>query len=67
MALITLEEAKGYLRVDSSGEDALTGVLLSSAEQLCVDVARLTQEQWAAVNADEDTETNLYKIGRAHV
>ena len=60
MALITLEEAKGYLRVDSSDEDALAGVLLSSAEQLCVDVARLSQEQWAAVNADEDTETDLY-------
>lgn len=60
MALITLEEAKSYLRVDSSDEDALTGVLLSSAEQLCVDVARLSPEQWAAVNADEDTETDLY-------
>ena len=60
MALITLEEAKNYLRVDSSDEDALTGILLSSSEQLCVDVARLTQEQWAAVNADEDTETDLY-------
>lgn len=60
MALITLEEAKSYLRVDSSDEDALAGVLLSSAEQLCVDVARLTQEQWAAVNADEDTESDLY-------
>lgn len=60
MALITLEEAKGYLRVDSSDEDALTGILLSSAEQLCVDVARLSKEQWAAVNADEDTETGLY-------
>lgn len=60
MALITLEEAKSYLRVDSSDEDALAGILLSSAEQLCVDVARLSQEQWAAVNADEDTETDLY-------
>lgn len=60
MALITLEEAKNYLRVDSSDEDALTGILLSSAEQLFVDVARLTQEQWAVVNADEDTETELY-------
>lgn len=60
MALITLEEAKSYLRVDSSDEDALTGILLSSAEQLCVDVARLTQEQWAVVNADEDEETDLY-------
>ncbi len=60
MALITLEEAKNYLRVDSSDEDVLTGILLSSSEQLCVDVARLTQEQWAVVNADEDTETELY-------
>lgn len=58
MALITLEEAKGYLRVDSSDEDALIGILLSSAEQLCVDVARLSPEQWAAVNAD--AETDLY-------
>lgn len=60
MALITLKEAKNYLRVDSSDEDALTGILLSSAEQLCVDVARLSQEQWAVVNADENTETELY-------
>lgn len=60
MALITLEEAKKYLRVDSTDEDALAGILLSSAEQLCVDVARLSQEQWAAVNAGEGTETELY-------
>lgn len=60
MALITLEEAKKYLRVDSSDEDALAGILLSSAEQLCVDVARMSQEQWAVVNADENTETELY-------
>lgn len=60
MALITLEEAKKYLRMDSTDEDALAGILLSSAEQLCVDVARLSQEQWAAINADGDMETELY-------
>lgn len=58
MALITLDEAKKYLRMDSKDEDALVGILLSSAEQLCVDVARLSQEQWAAIN--EDAETELY-------
>ena len=31
MALITLLDAKTYLRVDSSDEDALIGILLSSA------------------------------------
>ena len=56
MALISLEEAKGYLRVDTGDEDAMIGILLSSAGRLCADVARLTDEQWEAVNSDmEDT------------
>ena len=56
MALVTLEEAKVYLRVDSADEDAVTGVLLSAAERMCADVERLTDEKWAAVNSDtEDT------------
>lgn len=60
MALITLEEAKSYLRVDSSDEDALIGILLSSATQLCVDVARLSREQWKAIDAmTVDGEGNL--------
>ena len=54
MALITLEEAKEYLRVDSADEDAMTGTLLSSAERLCADVARLSDEQWAAINSDAE-------------
>ena len=51
MALIPLYEAKTYLRVDSSDEDALIGILLSSAEQMCKDVGRLSEDQWEAVNA----------------
>ena len=53
MALITLEEAKGYLRVDTADEDAMIGILLSSASRLCVDVARLTEEQWADIDSDK--------------
>ena len=57
MALIPLYEAKTYLRVDSSDEDALIGILLSSAEQMCKDVSRLSEDQWEAVNAaDRDAE-----------
>ena len=44
MALIPLYEAKTYLRVDSSDEDALIGILLSSAEQMCKDVGRLSED-----------------------
>lgn len=54
MALISLDEAKEYLRVDTADEDAMIGVLLSSAYQICSDVARLSDEQRDAVDSDED-------------
>ena len=54
MALVSLNDAKEYLRVDTEDEDATIGVLLSSAGRLCADVARLTDEQWEAVNSDMD-------------
>ena len=57
MALVTLEEAKEYLRVDSADEDAMTGILLSAAERVCVDVARLSDEKWAVVDSDSEDES----------
>ena len=54
MALITLEETKAYLRVDTADEDAMIGILLASAKRLCVDVARLSDAQWAEINSDEE-------------
>ena len=57
MMIITLEEAKEYLRVDSADEDAMIGVFLSAAERMCADVARLTDEKWAAVDSDSEDET----------
>ena len=53
MKFITLDEAKEYLRVDSSDEDALTGSLLTAAGNLCRDVARLSDEQWADIDSDK--------------
>ena len=38
--LITLEEAKQYLRVDSASEDTLIQSFLESAQSICMDVAR---------------------------
>ena len=54
MALITLGEAKGYLRVDTADEDAMIGILLTSAKRLCVDVARLSDDQWAEIDSGEE-------------
>ena len=53
MALISTDDAKAYLRVDSADEDATVGILLSSAIRLCIDVARLTDDQWAVIDSDE--------------
>ena len=53
MALISLEEAKAYLRVDTADEDAMIGILLSSAKRLCADVGRLSDEEWADIDSDK--------------
>lgn len=59
MALISLEEAKGYLRVDTADEDAMIGIFISAAERLCADVARLSDERWEAVNSDAEDASLL--------
>lgn len=64
MTFITLAEAKEYLRVDSSDEDALIGSLLSAAGNLCRDVARLTDEQWADIVSEKCCSRNY---GRARL
>ena len=51
--LVTLTEAKQYLRVDTGDEDIVIRGLLASATRLCVDVARLTEEQWSDINSDK--------------
>lgn len=42
--MITLEEAKMYLRVDSLDEDELITNIINSAEHLCMDIARADSE-----------------------
>ena len=46
MNLITLDEAKSYLRVDSGMDDELILSLLASAEKLSCDVARMNANEW---------------------
>ena len=41
MAVLTLEETKQYLLVDSADEDDFISGLIQTGESLCVDVARM--------------------------
>ena len=54
--IVSLDMAKTYLRVDSTDEDAMIGILLSSAEQMVMDVARLGHAEWAEIQNDDADE-----------
>jgi len=41
---VTLEEAKNYLRVDSSDDDEFIQSLILSAEQMVCDISRLSKD-----------------------
>ena len=41
--MITLKEAKNYLRVDFDEDDRLISDLLLTSKKLCMDVGRMTE------------------------
>ena len=40
--ILTLEEMKQYLRLDTEDEDTLLETLMSASEQLCADIIRIS-------------------------
>nr|WP_330381298.1 head-tail connector protein [Blautia obeum] len=42
---LTLEEMKNYLRVDHEEDDGLLADLLKASERLCMDIARMEDQQ----------------------
>ena len=61
--IVTLDTAKAYLRVDSADEDAIIGILLKSAEQMAMDVARLSQDDWGTIQkVTTDDDGNVLTI-----
>lgn len=45
MAVVALEEAKQYLRVDSGDEDVFITGLIETGEQMCADMVRMETEE----------------------
>ena len=43
--IITLDEMKSYLRVDHEDDDILIESLIATSQQLCMDVARISDEE----------------------
>ena len=59
--LVSLEEAKNYLRVDSSDDDEFIQTLILTAERLVTDVSRLSTD-YLVVQGDVVKIAELYAI-----
>ena len=60
--MITLKEAKNYLRVDYEEDDSLIQNLLSTAKNLVMDVGRLDEENFTE-NEDAVRTAMLFALG----
>lgn len=60
--MITLKEAKNYLRVDYEEDDKLIQNLLSTSKQLVMDVGRMNEEDFS-VNEDTVRTAVLFALG----
>ena len=60
--MITLKEAKNYLRVDYDEDDKLIQNLLSTSKQLVMDVGRMSEDDFS-VNEDTVRTAMLFALG----
>lgn len=60
--MITLKEAKNYLRVDYEEDDKLIHNLLSTSKQLVMDVGRMSEDDFS-VNEDTVRTALLFALG----
>ena len=60
--MLTLKEAKNYLRVDYEEDDKLIQNLLSTSKQLVMDVGRMSEEDFS-VNEDTVRTAMLFALG----
>ena len=60
--MVTLQEAKNYLRVDHSEDDKLIQDLLLTTKNLCMDVGRMNEEKLSE-NEDTVRTAMLFALG----
>jgi uncharacterized phage protein (predicted DNA packaging) len=58
--IVSLEEMKNYLRVDTSEDDNLISTLIQSAEKMCLAIARKDEEEIIRENFEEYKVAVLY-------
>ena len=61
--IVTLDQAKEYLRIDGNAEDTTVETLLKSAQNLCMDVARFDNESDFDAAGDISKTAVLFTLG----
>ena len=59
--IVGLPKAKEYLRIDTDAEDDIVRKLLRAAEQICMDVARMNEDEFKSCGAITKTAV-LYAL-----
>ena len=52
--VVSLEEIKNYLRVDTSEDDNFISTLIQSAEKMCLAIVRKNEEEIIGENFEEE-------------
>lgn len=60
--MLTLEEAKNYLRVDFPDDDDLIAGLIATAQTLCMDIARMEDADEFSASGDNARTAVLYAV-----
>lgn len=60
--VVSIEEMKNYLRVDTSEDDNLISTLIQSAEKMCLAIARKNEEEIIRENFEEYKVAVLYGL-----
>lgn len=58
--ILTLEETKQYLRLDTEDEDTLLATIMSGAEKLCADIVRVSVSDLEEIMDDNIRTAVLY-------
>ena len=62
-SIITLDEARGYLRVDYIDEDTVIDALIGAAQELCRNIARLSEDSWNEIaNSETDMRKEILRV-----
>ncbi|AXI26769.1 TPA: phage gp6-like head-tail connector protein [Streptococcus pyogenes] len=58
--VVSLDEMKNYLRVDTSEDDDLISALIKSSEKMCLDIARKEEDEIIGESFEEYKVAVLY-------